>query len=103
RKLFPRSGSSAHLAHGHQGGRRIIMESDTAAVPPPDGAPPVSTPVAAAAVPAQALAVDTPVAKPLPKRDVITRRVFLLGGFWSGLMLAIVGLSGPALDFMWPR
>jgi len=45
--------------------------------------------------------VDTPVARPVPRRDAITRRVFLLGGFWSGLSLAIVGLVGVPLDFMW--
>jgi cytochrome b6-f complex iron-sulfur subunit len=53
--------------------------------------------------PARSLAVDTPVAKPLPRREVITRRVFLLGGFWSGMSLAIVGLLGGPLDFLWPR
>ena len=45
----------------------------------------------------------TPVAKPVPRRDVITRRVFILGGFWSAMMLAIVGFLGSPLDFMWPR
>jgi len=29
--------------------------------------------------------------------------VFVLGGFWSGLFLAIVGVLGSPLDFMWPR
>jgi cytochrome b6-f complex iron-sulfur subunit len=60
-------------------------------------------PTPPAAQPARSIVVDTPVAKPVPKRDVITRRVFLLGGFWSTLGLAIVGLTGGPLDFMWPR
>lgn len=50
------------------------------------------------------LEVRTPVAKPAPARKgVISRRVFILGGFWSGLLLAIVGLLGSPLDFLWPR
>jgi cytochrome b6-f complex iron-sulfur subunit len=36
-------------------------------------------------------------------RRVISRRVFILGGFWSGLALAIVGLVGSPLNFMWIR
>ena len=48
-------------------------------------------------------AIDTPIAKPVPRRDVLTRRLFILGGFWSGLMLAVVGLVGSPLDFVWPR
>ncbi|MEX0684291.1 MAG: Rieske 2Fe-2S domain-containing protein [Dehalococcoidia bacterium] len=63
---------------------------------------PASTPIAAPD-PARSLVVDTPVAKPLPRREVITRRVFLLGGFWSAMSLAIVGFLGGPLDFMWPR
>lgn len=58
---------------------------------------------AAPAIAGGSLVVDTPVAKPVPRRGLVTRRVFILGGFWSGLMLAIVGLAGPSLDFMWPR
>jgi cytochrome b6-f complex iron-sulfur subunit len=53
--------------------------------------------------PARSLAVDTPVAKPLPKRDLLTRRIFLLGGFWTAMALIPVGLVGSSLDFMWPR
>jgi cytochrome b6-f complex iron-sulfur subunit len=53
--------------------------------------------------PARSLAVDTPVARPLPRRELITRRIFLLGGFWSAMALAIVGMLGGPLDFMWPR
>ena len=53
--------------------------------------------------PARSLAVDTPVAKPLPKRELVTRRVFILGGFWSAMGLAVVGFLGAPLDFMWPR
>jgi cytochrome b6-f complex iron-sulfur subunit len=55
------------------------------------------------AVRATPLAVDTPVARPAPRRHVLTRRLFILGGFWSGLMLAVVGLSGVPLDFLWAR
>ena len=53
--------------------------------------------------PGMALKVDTPVAKPVPKKGAITRRVFILGGFFSTLGLAVVGLVGPSLDFMWIR
>lgn len=53
--------------------------------------------------PARSLAVDTPVARPLPKRGLITRRIFILGGFWSAMALIPVGLLGSSLDFMWPR
>ena len=51
------------------------------------------------------LSIDTlpPGAKPVPKRRVITRRIFILGGFWSTLMLGLVGLVGSPLDFIWPR
>jgi len=72
----------------------------TGANPAAAGGPVPATPIAA---PARSLAVDTPIAKPVPKRRVLTRRVFILGGFWSGLMLAIVGLLGSPLDFMWLR
>lgn len=47
--------------------------------------------------------VDTPVAKPVRTRPLLTRRLFILGGFWSTLGLALVGLLGPSLDFSWPR
>jgi len=63
---------------------------------------PTQTPVAAPA-PGRSITVDTPVAKPLPRREVITRRIFLLGGFWTALGLAIVGFLGSPLDFLWPR
>jgi len=49
------------------------------------------------------LTVDTPVAKPVPRRPLLTRRVFVLGGFWSGLFLAAVSVLGAPLDFAWPR
>ncbi len=55
------------------------------------------------AQPAAATTVDTPIAKPVPARGVLTRRLFILGGFWSTLALAVVGLTGPSLDFWWPR
>ena len=51
----------------------------------------------------QRLTADTPVAEPTPRRPLVTRRVFLLGGFWSALFLAMVGVLGSPLDFMWPR
>ena len=57
---------------------------------------------AAAGQPAPAT-VDTPVATAVPKRPVLTRRLFILGGFWSVIGLAMVGLLGPSLDFAWPR
>lgn len=57
----------------------------------------------AGAQPARQQPVDTPVAKPVPRRPVLTRRVFILGGFWSTLGLALVGLLGPSLDFTWTR
>ncbi len=48
--------------------------------------------------------VQTPVAKPVPPpRPVLTRRVFILGGFWSSMFLAAVGVLGAPLDFVWPR
>jgi cytochrome b6-f complex iron-sulfur subunit len=53
--------------------------------------------------PGRAIAVDTPVAKPVPKREVITRRLFVLGGFFSMLGLAVVGMAGTSLDMIWPR
>jgi cytochrome b6-f complex iron-sulfur subunit len=34
---------------------------------------------------------------------MITRRVFILGGFWSAMSLVLVGLLGGPLDFLWPR
>jgi len=48
--------------------------------------------------------VRTPVAKPVPPPGpVLTRRVFILGGFWSSMLLAAVGVLGAPLDFVWPR
>jgi len=61
---------------------------------------PVTASVAAASA-ARSLLVETPVAKPVPKRGVITRRLFILGGFFSSLSLLMVGLLGIPLDFMW--
>ena len=50
------------------------------------------------------LSVETPVARASPpKQRFLTRRVVLMGGFWSGLFLAAVGVLGSPLDFMWPR
>lgn len=53
--------------------------------------------------PSRDLRVRTQVAKPLPTRRTLTRRVVVLGGFWSTLSLAAVGALGGPLDFMWPR
>ena len=64
--------------------------------PEADGAAP-------AAVQATASTVDTPIATPVPRQGVLTRRLLILGGFWSTIGLAIVGLAGPSLDFWWPR
>jgi len=61
------------------------------------------TPQLAPVSPQRAIAVDTPIAKPVPKRNVLTRRVFLLGGFWSAFGLLVVGMLGAPLDFMWLR
>ena len=50
------------------------------------------------------LEVRTLVAKPVPPRGaVVSRRVLILGGFWTTLHLAVVGVLGPPLDFAWPR
>ncbi len=53
--------------------------------------------------PEPAATIDTPIARPVPPRGVLTRRLFILGGFWSTIALAFVGLTGPAVDFWWPR
>lgn len=53
--------------------------------------------------PMRAIAADTPVAKPVPRRDLVTRRVFMLGGFFSMIGLMVVGLAGTSLDMIWPR
>jgi cytochrome b6-f complex iron-sulfur subunit len=58
---------------------------------------------AADSQPAPERTIDTPVAKPALTRPNLTRRVFILGGFWSTLGLALVGLVGPSLDFAWTR
>ena len=58
---------------------------------------------AAAAQPQAAQPVETPVATPVPRRRLLTRRVFILGGFWSTLGLALVGVLGGPLDFLWTR
>jgi len=68
--------------------------------PQPEPAAVATTP---AAPRASAATVETPIAKPVPARGVLTRRLFILGGFWSTLALAVVGLTGPSLDFWWPR
>jgi len=62
-----------------------------------------ATPPAIPATAAHSLAVDTPVARPAPKGQAITRRVFILGGFFSTLALLTVGMLGVPLDFMWLR
>jgi len=80
----------------------LEAEAESAGVAPAGGTP-AAAPASRAASSAQSLAVDTPVAKPLPKRKVITRRIFILGGFWSAIGLLLVGLLGSPLDFMWIR
>ena len=82
------------------------MESENQEMEAPgEGARPQPEPAAATPAAAQAAAatVDTPIAKPVPSRGVLTRRLFILGGFWSTIALAFVGLTGPSLDFWWPR
>ena len=76
------------------------MDSNTEE-PQPEGAP--AQPEPAAAEQPAAATVDTPVATPVPKRHVLTRRLFILGGFWTTIGLAMVGLIGPSLDFFYPR
>lgn len=68
-----------------------------------EGAQGQPEPAGAVAQPSAAATVDTPIARPVPPRAVLTRRLFILGGFWSTLALALVGLLGPSLDFSWPR
>lgn len=74
--------------------RQPATQTDGASQAQPPAAPPVA---------ARSIAVDTPVARPVPRRQVISRRVFVLGGFWTSLMLAFVGLVGSPLNFIWPR
>ncbi len=76
------------------------METNTEG-PQPEGAP--AQPEPAAAEQPAAATVDTPVATPVPRRSVLTRRLFILGGFWTTISLAMVGLVGPSLDFFYPR
>ncbi len=76
------------------------MEAEAESV---GAAPAAQATPAAAPVAARSIAVDTPVAKPVPKRNVITRRIFILGGFWSAIGLLFVGIFGSPLDFMWIR
>src|SRR3990172_10184060 len=71
--------------------------------PQPHPEPARPAPHPSAAQPAAAATIDTPIARPVPPRGVLTRRLFILGGFWSTLALAFVGLTGPSLDFWWPR
>lgn len=40
---------------------------------------------------------------PPPPRPILSRRVFLLGSFWTGIALAAAASVGSTLDFMWPR
>ena len=84
------------------------MESESQETEAPsEGAQTLPEPAAAAATPAapqaSVVTVETPIARPVPARGVLTRRLFILGGFWSTIALAFVGLTGPSLDFWWPR
>jgi cytochrome b6-f complex iron-sulfur subunit len=36
-------------------------------------------------------------------KPLVSRRVFVLGGFWTALGLALLGIFGPQLDFLYPR
>jgi len=69
---------------------------------PQSAAAPQPQPAAAAEQPVAAM-VDTPVATPVPRRPFVTRRLFILGGFWTTISLALVGLVGPSLDFAFTR
>jgi cytochrome b6-f complex iron-sulfur subunit len=62
------------------------------ATPAPQGPPMV-----------EAARVETPVATPVPKRHALTRRVLILGSFWSVFGLFLLGILGSPLDFAWPR
>lgn len=70
---------------------------------PPEGTAQEQPGAAADTQPEPERATDTPLAKPAPKRSILNRRIFILGGFWSTLGLALVGLLGPSLDFAWTR
>jgi cytochrome b6-f complex iron-sulfur subunit len=80
-----------------------VETENTEQQPATESSPAVPEPAPAAASPALAITVDTPVAKPVPRRRVLGRRVFLLGGFWTGVSALLVALVGSPLDFMWPR
>lgn len=81
------------------------MESEDQTTRSEDGqqAPAEAESSAAPVTPVPTATVDTPIAKPVPARSTLTRRLFILGGFWSTIGLALVGLLGPSLDFAWPR
>jgi cytochrome b6-f complex iron-sulfur subunit len=71
---------------------------------PAAGPPPAPAPATALAAGAPAAApVDVPIATPVPRHNLVTRRLFVLGGFWSTISLALFGLLGPSLDFAWTR
>ena len=78
------------------------MQSESE-VPQGGGGQEPPEPATAEAQRAAGATVDTPVATPVPARALVTRRLFILGGFWSIIGLALVGLLGPSLDFAWPR
>jgi cytochrome b6-f complex iron-sulfur subunit len=84
------------------------MESETqepqdegAPAQPAEQPPPPERPAATEAPAAAPL--DVPIATPVPTRNLVTRRLVILGGFWSTISLALIGLLGPSLDFAWTR
>ena len=51
-----------------------------------------------------AASITTPVAQPAPPpRPLVSRRLFVLGGFWSALGLAAFAVLASPLDFLFPR
>jgi cytochrome b6-f complex iron-sulfur subunit len=65
---------------------------------------PAEATAGAAWQPPTAPAITTPIASPTPApRPLLSRRVFILGGFWSAFALGAIGILGSPLDFLFPR